>query len=95
MRNLRALNFILLILIFSCQQNEIVQTSTDIERAKNWFQQNEANLSKKFSNFSARQSSQIAKTPDWTKSKVHTTSNGIKSVEVALDYETYLVLSNT
>lgn len=82
-------------MFFGCQQNEIVQTSTDIERAKNWFQQNEANLSKRLSNFSARSTSPISKTPDWSKSKVHTTENGMKSVEVALDYETYLVLSDT
>jgi hypothetical protein len=95
MRRSKTIYFIFLVLfIIGCQEFETIENNSDIEKAKSWFQLNEVYLSKPVGHTTARSQTPIKKVPDWNKSKVHTSKNGMKAVEVVLDYETLLILSD-
>jgi len=82
-------------LFFSCLEQVETTNNADIEKARNWFDQNKHILSKVPDDPSVRGSSFFQKTPNWNKSKVHISKSGLKSIEVSLDYETFLIPSET
>jgi hypothetical protein len=81
---------ILLLTFISCQETETVGISNqDIENAKNWFIENQSLLRLKYylsSDNTRISQSDFVKEPDWRMSKVHRMKNGIKVIEVLLNY---------
>ena len=88
--------FLLMFIVLSCHEEDAIKRDGDIEKAKTWFLQNEANLSSLLKQDASGRDRTIKfeKRPDWKKSKVHETSNGNKAIEVVLDYNTYLMPSD-
>lgn len=82
------------LMLLGCHDGEIIGVNPDVERARKWFEQNRADLSG-LDRHSAtgRHFSDVQKVPNWNETKIHRNSNGIKIVEVALDYEEYLIYS--
>lgn len=93
--------FLLLFMTLSCKLekealDDKVNSITDINKAKNWYEENEADLLNICCTEPAMQTNfeNASKTPDWDKALVHHQGNGIKVVEVKLNYDTYLFASN-
>ncbi len=84
-----------ILLLFGCQDNEIFTNDNDISKAQSWFEQNKNGLDSKISNPANREGVVIKKTPDWSQSKIHVDKYGVKSIEVALEYDTYLFFAES
>jgi len=89
--------FLILLLIFTnCQEGELFKEDDAIEKAKAWFERNEALLRSRNSSKGRTGSSNFfEKHPDWSKSMVHNTSNGFTAVEVGLEYDNYLIVTES
>lgn len=92
---------LLFFITFSCKLekealDEGVSNITDIAKAKQWFEENEANLSSLCCKEPSLKTNfeDVSKKPDWNKAMVHQQTNGIKVIEVKLDYDNYLLFSN-
>lgn len=83
-------------LILGCQDNMLNTVNSDITNARNWFERNEhVLLNPTTKNESTRTGIKFTKSPDWNQSKVHQMKNGSKAIEVRLNYDNYLIYSDS
>lgn len=101
MKTIIKIRFVLLfflvgVLLLGCQENEFKVVDPNIADAKKWFENNNQKLNQSLNKYqSARAISNFTKSPNWNTSKVHQLKNGIKAVEVILNYENYILFSDS
>lgn len=88
------LSFLFWLIILGCQDSEPKVLNLDIQNAKSWFDDHSEELDSSSTLMQSRRTkSSFRKSPEWEQSTVYELENGLKAVEVALNYDNNLIFS--